>query len=227
MEPARIQCCVEDGRVEPPDTSIWPDDRLIEAVRGDPPDEAALAALADRHWRPLYGRCRLLALDRDRAFDLAQEAWCRVLRARRSLRPDGNFPAYLATTALNIWRDRHRAARRAGALAQHRLAPLHAALRSDDGDSTTLADRVPDPRSLRDEEQSSLKRDIDRALGRLSPRLREALVARFLVGESCAEIGRRHGRTEQTISAWVREGLREMKLHLRDADDAATGRGES
>jgi hypothetical protein len=35
--------------------------------------------------------------------------------------------------------------------------------------------------------------------------------------ESCAEIGRRHGRTEQTISAWVREGVRQMKRCLEDS----------
>src|SRR5688500_15338220 len=109
MELARPERDLEpgDGRVNP-DPSSWPDTRLIEAVRRDPPDTAALDVLADRYRRPLYGRCRLLTLDHDRASDLAQEAWCRVLRARHALRPDGNFPAYLATTAMNIWRDRHR-----------------------------------------------------------------------------------------------------------------------
>ena len=33
--------------------------------------------------------------------DLAQAAWCRLLRSRRSLKPDGNLPAYLATIATN------------------------------------------------------------------------------------------------------------------------------
>ena len=205
---------LHDGRVKPSDPSVWPDAQLIEAVRSDPPDVAALDALADRYWRPLFGRCRLLTLDNDRASDLAQEAWCRVLRARHGLRPDGNFPAYLATTAMNIWRDRHRLDDRRGALSDRRVHSLQAAFGGDDGKSMVLADAIPDPGSLRSEEQDSLRQDIDHALGRLTPRLREVLVARFLVGESCAEIGRRHGRTEQTISAWVREALQEMKLHL-------------
>jgi DNA-directed RNA polymerase specialized sigma24 family protein len=65
--------------------------------------------------------------------------------------------------------------------------------------------------------------DIDDALGRLTPLLREVLVARFIAGESCAEIGRRHGRTEQTVSGWVREAVREMKLHLEDQNHVAVG----
>ena len=72
--------------------------------------------------------------------------------------------------------------------------------------------------ALRAQEQTILALDIDRALERLTPRLRDVLVARFLTGESCAEIGRRYGRTEQTISSWVREAIREMKLQLEEPD---------
>jgi len=195
------------------DVSTWPDASLVAAVRRDPPDEAALDALAERHWRPLFGRCQLLTLNHEKACDLAQEAWCRVLRARRMLKPEGNFPAYLAVTAMNIWRDWHRSARRAGPLADHRLASLDATRPGDGRERMQLADVVADVSSL-DAGQESLRLDIDQALGRLTPRLREVLVARFLVGESCAEIGRRHGRTEQTISSWVRQALGEMRLHL-------------
>jgi RNA polymerase sigma factor (sigma-70 family) len=195
------------------DVSTWPDASLVAAVRRDPPDEAALDALAERHWGPLYGRCQLLTLNHEKACDLAQEAWCRVLRARRMLKPEGNFPAYLAVTAMNIWRDWHRSARRAGPLADHRLTSLDATLPGNGRERMQLAEVVADVSSL-DAGQESLRLDIDQALGRLPPRLREVLVARFLVGESCAEIGRRHGRTEQTISSWVRQALGEMRLHL-------------
>jgi DNA-directed RNA polymerase specialized sigma24 family protein len=61
-----------------------------------------------------------------------------------------------------------------------------------------------------------LKLDIDQALERLEPVLREVLVARFLSGESCAEIGRRYGRTEQTVSGWVRQGVQEIRRFFED-----------
>src|SRR6266446_4166370 len=38
------------------DIEAWPDSWLIEAVRRDPPDLAALDALANRYWRQLFGR---------------------------------------------------------------------------------------------------------------------------------------------------------------------------
>jgi RNA polymerase sigma factor (sigma-70 family) len=69
--------------------------------------------------------------------------------------------------------------------------------------------------SMRDEEQTLLKMDVDNALKRLTPQMRDILTARFLTGESAAEIGRRYGRTEQTISAWVREAVQQMKVIAR------------
>ena len=77
-----------------------------------------------------------------------------------------------------------------------------------------LVDRIADLKSLSPEDQTLLAMDIDAALEQLSPQLREVLVARFITGESCAEIGRRHGRTEQSVSGWVRQAIREVKLHL-------------
>jgi len=196
------------------DVEVWPDGWLIAAVRRDPPDNQALDALVNRYWKPLFARCQMLTLNHHRAGDLAQEAWCRVLRARRTLRPDGNFPAYLATVATNLWRDSNRSARRAGLMAQNRMASLDEELPGDEGGTVLLADVLPDLSALQGEEKALLKLDVDRALEQLNPLLRDVLVARFLSGESCAEIGRRHGRTQQTIRAWVREGMRQMKLHL-------------
>jgi len=199
------------------DVTAWPDSWLIAAVRRDPPDVEALDALANRFWKPLFGRCQLLTVNLQKAGDLAQEAWCRVLRARRTLKPGGNFPAYLATIATNLWRDAYRSARRAGPMADHRLESLDAAHPNDDGEGGALVDRIPDLKMLSPEEQTQLAMDIDMALEHLTPQLREVLVARFITGESCAEIGRRYGRTEQSISGWVRQALREMKLHLEAA----------
>jgi len=198
------------------DASAWPDAWLIAAVRRDPPDEPALDALAERHWRNLFARCQLLTLDRDKAADLAQDAWCRILRARHGLRVDGNFPAYLATIATNLWRDRYRAERRAGGMADARLLSLDAAQRTDDGEGSFLGDLLPDLDALAASEQARLKLDIDQALERLAPVLRDVLVARFLGGESCAEIGRRYGRTEQTVSGWVRQGVQEIRAFFQE-----------
>jgi RNA polymerase sigma-70 factor, ECF subfamily len=190
----------------------WPDAALISAVRDEPPDEAALDALVSRYWGALYARCEMLTMNRQSASDLAQEAWCRVLRARRRLDPGANFGGYLATIATNLWRDQTRAARRAQALSSDRLLSLDAEASASDG-GASLADVVPDL-SVPDDDQVATRVDLDRALASLTPHLRDVLVARFLDGESSAEIGRRYDRTEQTVTAWLRQALRDMRLHL-------------
>jgi len=211
---------VFDDSIMDENVNAWPDERLIAAVRRDPPDEAALDVLADRYWKALFGRCQMLTLDQDKARDLAQQAWCRVLRARQRLKPDGNFPALLTTIATNLWRDSRRSARRAGPLADHRVASLDATFPTEEGESGMLADTLPDLNGLRAEEQRLLALDIDQALEQLTPLLRDVLVSRLMNGESCAEIGRRYDRTEQTISAWVRQAVREMKRHLEESGHA-------
>jgi RNA polymerase sigma-70 factor, ECF subfamily len=202
------------------DVSGWSDVWLIAAVRREPPDVAALDALAERYWKPLFGRCHMLTLKPEEASDLAQQAWCRVLRARHTLKPGGNFPAFLTTIATNLWRDSHRSARRAGPLAERRMASLDAAWPTEGGESAALGDTLPDLNALQAEEQKLLALDLDQALEQLTPLLRDVLVSRLLAGESCAEIGRRYNRTEQTISAWVRQAVREMKRHLEQAGRA-------
>ncbi len=199
----------------------WSDARLVEAVRHDPPDRAALDALAERHWKALFGRCQLLTLDRQRAADLAQEAWCRVLRSRHRLKPEGNFPAYLAMIALNLWRDACRADQRAGPMAERRLASLDAELPGDDSAGASLADILPDLASLEAEQRRRLAAELDDALARLEPHLRGVVVARFLAGESCAVIAQRHGRTEQTVSGWVRQAVQALQLQLLARRDPA------
>jgi len=203
-----------EGAVSPLD---WPDTWLIAAIRREPPDAAALDALVGRYWKMLFARCQMLTLDREAANDLAQETWLRVLRARSALEPDGNFPAYVVTIATNLWRDRHRSERRAGAMADDRMASLDAPVAIEGGDTMALADVLPDPKTLPAEQQVLLKMDMDAALEQLTPQLRDVLLARYLSGESAAEIGRRYGRTEQTISAWVREAVRQMKAHLGES----------
>jgi len=194
--------------------STWPDAWLINAVRRDPLDESALDALVARYWKVLFARCRVLTLDRESASDLAQDAWLRMIRARHLLEPDGNFHAYLITIATNLWRDRNRASQRAGALADGRVASLDDAPPNDDGETMALLDVLPDPHTLSPDEQVLLKLDMDNALQRLDPQLRDVLVSRFVAGESAADIGHRYGRTEQTVSGWLRKAVSEMQIHL-------------
>jgi RNA polymerase sigma factor (sigma-70 family) len=166
----------------------------------------------------------MLTLNRSNAADLAQNAWCRVLRARDRLNPGRHFAAYLTTIATNLWRDSMRSAVRAGAMAENRLLSLNDGLPGDDESTITLLDTLPDSHAAHERDRRELAMDIDQALAKLPPLLRDVLVARFITGESCAEIGRRHGRTEQTVSGWIRAAAQQMKLHLAGHAEGARPR---
>jgi RNA polymerase sigma-70 factor (ECF subfamily) len=159
-------------------------------------------------------------LNPEKAGDLAQQAWVRVLRIRQTIKPGGNFPAYISTVAANLWRDNHRSAKRAGPLADDRLASLDAAYLAGEEDGAALGEMVADLNALQADEQNRLAQDIDDALAHLSPLLRDVVVSRLIYGESCLEIGRRYSRTQQTVSAWVRQGIREIKEYLERPDSA-------
>jgi RNA polymerase sigma factor (sigma-70 family) len=169
----------------------------------------------------LFARAQLLTVNRDMANDLAQETWSRVLRARRSLEPDRNFAGYLITIATNIWRDLHRSARRAGPLSSQRLSSLDESVATGE-DDVVLADAVPDLNALARDEQALLKLDVDRALELLTPLSRDVLTARYLDGLSAAEIGKRYGRSEQTITSWIRQAVQEVRRHLEEGPHSST-----
>lgn len=214
-----------EGWAQFQDENAWSDVWLIAAVRRDPPDEKALDILVDRYWKPLFGRCQILTLNHHEAGDLAQDAWCRVLRARHALKPGGNFPAYLTTIATNLWRDRQRSARRAGPLADQQLASLDAVFEADNGNASSLADMLPDLKNLEAEQKKLMMMDIDRALEQLPPLMRDVLVSRFLANESCAEIGRRYGRTEQSVNGWLRQAVQQMKNLLVESNRGTVPKG--
>jgi RNA polymerase sigma-70 factor (ECF subfamily) len=198
----------------------WPDEWLVASVRGEPPDAPALDVLVNRYWNTLFARCQLLTGNHSAAADLSQEAWCRILRSRHRLRPGGNFQAYLITIATNLWRDNMRSIYRAGPMADRHLASLNEE-HLNDGETVVLMDALPDSKAYDRHERTSLAMDIDAALAKLSPLLRDVLVARYVSGESCLEIGKFYGRTEQTISGWIRTATRQLKIHLEDPHEIA------
>jgi RNA polymerase sigma-70 factor (ECF subfamily) len=198
------------------DANAWPDEWLVAAVRLNPPDTGALDVLAQRYWKEVYGRCYLLTLNKEKANDLAQQAWVRVLRTLPRLLPGGNFPAYLSTVATNLWRDAQRSSQRAGPLSEQMIMSLDQPIRTED-DSILLADSLPSLNSPQHDGWSSFKLDLDQALAALSAKHRDVLIARFITGESCAEIARRYGRTEQSISGWIRKAVQQVKSCLEDS----------
>ena len=133
-----------------------------------------------------------------------------LVAAVRADPPDG-AAGYLATIAMNLWRDWNRVSRRDGGMSVSHDWSLDAAMPNAGGEPRRLADALPDPRSLEAEKNAQLRMDVDAALAWLTPQLRAIVISRFVDGESAAEIGRRYSRTEQTVTGWLRQAMRDMR----------------
>ena len=187
------------------------DAMLVEAIRSDPMDVVALDGLVRRHGAELLQRCRRLTGNREAAHDLMQEAWCRVLAARHRLDPDRGVAGYLVMTAKNLWRDWNRTARRGHGRSVGREQSLDATWSATERSGCALAEVLPDPQTVDREERIHRGMDLARGLAALPPRLREVMIARFHRGETAAHIARRYGRTQQTVTSWLRQGIRELR----------------
>lgn len=173
-------------------------------------EDTLIDGLVRRHGAELLQRCRRLTGNREAADDLMQETWCRVLAARPQLDPDRGVAGYLVTTAKNLWRDWNRAARRYGMSARKERS-LDATWSATEESGCALAEVLPDPQTLDREDHIHRGMDLARGIAALPPRLREVIIARFHRGETAAYIARRYGRTQQTVTSWLRQGIRELR----------------
>jgi RNA polymerase sigma factor (sigma-70 family) len=163
---------------------------------GGPPDVAALLPLVRRVVRGRVG-------GHPAAEDLVQETMVRLIAALPRIEP-GMVEPYAIVTARNVvatmWRDRERQQRN-----QHRVVDLRPV---DEPDGAVLAG----------EEQSA----VLEALGRLSERERETLLAHEVTGEDTRALAARTGSTAGAVAAQLnrtRARLRvEYLLALENAE---------
>ena len=163
----------------PPDPS--PDLRneehgLIARAQGG--DRPAFAALVESYWPRLFRWLYRLTHDRHAAEDLAQETFLKAFAALDQFRAGSNFAAWLFRIAHNNFANHCRA--------QRRREPLPDGLASRDGG--------PEERAMSEEALQGLARALDR----LPPEFRAALLLRAEEGLSFRQIAEVFGLTEET-----------------------------
>ena len=148
--------------------------------------EGAVAGLFAARYPELVRLAGLLGADDPE--DIAQEAFARLLRRYDSLRDADAALAYVRATVCNLTRNRRR---------HLRVARLR-----------TPAERLADVESS---EQTALSREEQReviaALAALPARRREAIVLRYWLGLSEAEIAAAMGIAPGTVKSAVSRGL--------------------
>lgn len=163
-------------------------------------DAAALAALVER-WQTPVARFLARLAGRDRAADLCQETFLRLIRSPHGYREQGTFSTWLFQVALNVARD---AARRPIQFGSPRPDSARGA--------RSLAD-PPDALLERDE----LNRAVADAVSELPVPLREVLALRHDAGLNFEAMARTTGTPASTLKsrfAAALTRLREQLAHL-------------
>ncbi len=157
------------------------DQRLVASLLGDDPGarDAALTALFDRHQRRVYNVALRVLGDRDAAQDVVQEIFLTLPRRVRTWRGDAAFSSWLYRATVNRAIDRRRREGRRAAASLDDLAV--------DLEAAALPGR-PDVDQTLAGERAETARRVQRALLRLSPKLRAVAVLRYVEGLSYEQL---------------------------------------
>ena len=173
-------------------------------VAGEP---SAWEEIVRLHNRRIYNLCYRFTNSPDSAEDLTQEVFIRIYRTLASYSIEkGAFTTWLTTLTRNLLVDHFRRGR------QDRVTDSIDATVSDEPDSIALSDRLRDPGPSPSDRLASqeTQKMVQRALARLSPDLREAVILRDLQDMDYKEIAQVLKVPEGTVKSRINRGRTEL-----------------
>ncbi|MEM7199866.1 MAG: sigma-70 family RNA polymerase sigma factor [Planctomycetota bacterium] len=199
--------------------------RLVRACQDPDSDafDAAFEALYGRYRDRVYSIAYRITGSATHAMDVMQESFCLLFRKIESFRSDARFSTWLFRLVVNCSIDhmRHERARGGG-----RAVELSQA--------EAPADPLHGPRERA--ESRELGDHVQRAIGRLSPKLRAVLVLRYLEGQSYEELSQTLDVSMGTVKSRLARAHLALEKQLRgtlevfgipeDADEDALDRSE-
>jgi RNA polymerase sigma-70 factor, ECF subfamily len=170
-------------------------------------DSSAWEEIVRLHNRRIYNLCYRFTNSPDDAQDLTQDVFIRVYRTLASYDVEkGAFATWLTTLTRNLLVDHFRRSK------QDRITDsIDAGLREEE-DSLSLSDRLEDPAPTPDDRLASKETQklVQKALERLSPDLREAVILRDLQDMDYKEIARVLRVPEGTVKSRINRGRMEL-----------------
>ena len=180
-----------------------------EAVRGEETDAVLMARvkqgdrdafgdLVERHKNAVVNYLTHMARDRDRAEELAQEAFLRLYQKSSQYSERGQLLAYVLRIATNLLRSQERRSARWRNLRPHVVAN----------------EEAPDPSPQREVLSSEATLEVARALESLPTRFRAPIVLREIEGLSYREIAAALGCREGTVKSRINRGREHLRVLL-------------
>ena len=190
------------------------DEELLAAFQQG--DAGAFELLLRRHRAPLFTFLLRMLGDRERAEDLAQETFLRIVKGAQAWEQRARFQTWLYTIARNLCVDQSRRDRfrRADSLDQ---------TDGPEGDERTVGEGIAGSAISpeRGAESARLRPLLQRALLGLPVEQREVFILREQAGLAFREIAGLVGTNENTVKSRMRYALEGMRKSLaRDGIDA-------
>ncbi|MCZ6507549.1 MAG: sigma-70 family RNA polymerase sigma factor [Acidobacteria bacterium] len=176
-------------------------DLVARARQGDRP---AFREIVDRHQADVFHLALGLLARREDAEDVVQEVFIRAYRSLKSFRGEAGLGTWLYRITMNASRDHQR---------RHKWMALQESL-GVVPDSARWADRHPDTDPERSTASREVRRDVGRALERLSATERRVFVLRHLRQLSVRETAQVLGRAEGTVKNLLFRALRKLRAEL-------------
>jgi len=177
---------------------LEPDAQLVQqCLRGEGP---AWEELVRRHTRRVFNLCYRFTGNPTEAEDLSQEVFLRLYRTLASYKPAfGAFPTWLTSVTRNLLVDHYRRTRH-----DRQTDSIDDAMPQVEQKHSTA--RAPDKLA----QAAELSVQLQRALARLSPELRESVILRDLQGLEYNEIQEVLQVPEGTVKSRINRGRIEL-----------------
>jgi len=159
------------------------------------------------HNRRIYNICYRFTGSADNAEDLAQEVFIKIYRTLSSFDSSkGAFTTWITTMTRNLLVDHFRKTK------QDRATDSLDAGLGEEEDSATLSDRIPDSAPSADQriERRQTQEMVQKAIQKLSPELREAVILRDLQDMDYKEIAQALKIPEGTVKSRINRGRMEL-----------------
>jgi RNA polymerase sigma-70 factor (ECF subfamily) len=194
-----------DGHAESTDETL-----VVRYRRGD---RTAFSEIVRRYQTPLYNFALRYLRDRDRARDITQETFLRLVKRAAEFKHESRFSTWLFAIARNLCIDELRKGK-------HRN---HPSIDESSGDGSPLGERLgsPDPSPERRASTSLARETIVRAIEALPDEQREVFLLRQIGGVPFAEIARLTETSENTVKSRMRYALGKLQSELSDFEEFA------
>ncbi len=182
---------------------MYTDTELVErCLKGD---GAAWEEIVRRHTQRIYNLCYRFTSSRAEAEDLSQEVFLRIYRTLKTYRAtEGNLTTWLMRVTRNLLIDHYRRTKKDRVTDSLEEQAVGIEQKESDAPSPELSAH-----------RGELSEKVERALARLSPDLREAVILRDLQGLEYAEIQKVLDIPEGTVKSRINRGRIELARVLQ------------